>query len=286
MAGAAGTSGRRRTTFTIAFVGIVLVGSWCVVTAATGSTAVHSDRRASTPRRGADTVAGSAAGSAASSTAPLPTSPLSSAPGAPASVPVAPTPEVPATTIAVIPITTSPVAPVPSPSILPRSTAPPSAPVQTAPASSASAQVAVGLIAAVNQKLGHKDAIPSTLENVALLERWMANEGGLWADNPLNTSLNAAAYPHQRSAGGGDTGIPIFSSMTVGIDATAATLLANPSYAHILRVLRSGRASCLAFATAVVRSPWASGHYDHDPSGFCSGRITPTRPNHRRHRAR
>ncbi|HEY5023630.1 MAG TPA: hypothetical protein VII76_01525 [Acidimicrobiales bacterium] len=157
--------------------------------------------------------------------------------------------------------------------------------MQTASASSASAQVAVGLIAAVNQKMDHKDAIPSTVDNIDLLERWMANEGGLWADNPLNTSLNAAAYPHQRTAGGGDTGIPIFSSMTVGIDATAATLLSNRSYAHILRVLRSGTASCLAFATAVVRSPWASGHYDHDPSGFCSGRITPARRNHRRHRA-
>jgi hypothetical protein len=144
----------------------------------------------------------------------------------------------------------------------------------------------VSLIAAINQKSAGRVAIPVTGDNITLLGRWMANEGGLWADNPLNTSEGSAAYPHQRTASGQDTGIPIFSSMSVGIAATAVTLLSNPSYARILRVLRSGSASCLTFATAVVRSPWASGHYGHDPSGFCSGRITPHRRAHRRHRAK
>jgi hypothetical protein len=146
---------------------------------------------------------------------------------------------------------------------------------------SGTSPVAVSLISAINQKSGGKEAIPITADNVALLARWMANEGGLWADNPLNTSASSAAYPHQHTASGQDTGIPIFSSMAVGVEAAATTLLSNQSYARILRVLRSGRASCLTFATAVVRSPWASGHYGRDPSGFCSGRITPHRRAHK-----
>jgi hypothetical protein len=125
-----------------------------------------------------------------------------------------------------------------------------------------------------------------TADNIRLLGRWMANEGGLWANNPLNTSADAAAYPHQRTASGQDTGIPIFSSMPLGVQATVATLLSSGSYAHILRVLRSGSSSCLSFATAVVRSPWASGQYGHHPSGFCSGRIVPVREGQRHHRAK
>jgi hypothetical protein len=139
------------------------------------------------------------------------------------------------------------------------------------------AQVAAALIVAVNQSSGGRVSIPVTHDDVVLLGRWMANEGGLWADNPLNTSHGASGYPHQFSASGQDTGIPIFPSMSVGIQANAATLLANPRYARILHVLSRGTASCITFATAVIRSPWASGHYDHDPSGFCSGEIAPKR---------
>jgi hypothetical protein len=142
------------------------------------------------------------------------------------------------------------------------------------------------MISAINLEARGKVKIPPSADNVALLGRWMANEGGLWANNPLNTSLDSAANPHQRTSGGTDTGIPIFSSMNSGVEAAATTLLSNPSYARILRVLRSGKASCLAFATAVVRSPWASGHYDHDPSGFCSGRIVAVHRGHRHRRAK
>ncbi len=144
----------------------------------------------------------------------------------------------------------------------------------------------MNLISEIDRIENRNGAIPVTADNVSLLERWMANEGGLWANNPLNTSVNAAEYPHQRTANGQDTGIPIFSNMSTGIQATAATLLSNPSYARILRVLRSGSSSCQAFATAVIRSPWASGHYGHDPSGFCSGRIVAVRRGQRHHRAK
>ena len=149
-----------------------------------------------------------------------------------------------------------------------------------------SASVAAALIVAVNRQAVGRKAIPVTADNVSLLQRWIANEGGLWADNPLNTSHGAGGNPHQFTANGQDTGIPIFSSMSVGIEATAATLLSNPRYARILRALSRGTASCLAFANAVIKSPWASGHYGHDPSRFCSGLTAPRRGPGPRHHGR
>jgi hypothetical protein len=132
-----------------------------------------------------------------------------------------------------------------------------------------SAQVAQSLISAIDRQSGGRYDIPASADNVTLLERWMANEGGLWADNPLNTSLDAASYPHQ-----GKTGIPIYPSIAVGIQETAKTLLGNPVYAPILRALSSGTTSCETFAAAVIRSPWASSHYGYDPARFCGGSVT------------
>jgi hypothetical protein len=97
----------------------------------------------------------------------------------------------------------------------------------------------------------------------------MANEGGLWANNPLNTSLNSARYAQQIARGGQNTGIPIYPTMAVGIRETAKTLLGNHAYARILSVLRSGVAPCVAFAAAVIHSPWAASHYGHNPARFC-----------------
>jgi hypothetical protein len=156
---------------------------------------------------------------------------------------------------------------------------------RTAPAqvSGPAAQVARSLISAIGQR--SKLRLPASADNIALLARWIDNEGGLWADNPLNTSAGSASYPHQFTAGGQDTGIPIFPTMATGVEAATATLLSNHAYARILRVLRSGSAPCAAFAAAVIRSPWASGHYDHDRSGFCSGRIVAT-SHGQRHRRR
>jgi hypothetical protein len=180
-------------------------------------------------------------------------------------------------TSVIAPTTTTPPAASPAPADAPRTKQHATlSPVATVP-SPADAQAAVGLMAAINRQAGRQSAIPRTAENVSLLERWMANEGGLWADNPLNTSLDSAAYPHQFTTSGQDTGIPIFPSLASGLTATASTLLSNASYARILRILRSGRAPCLRFAKAVIQSPWASGHYHHDPAGFCSGRIVPVR---------
>ncbi|HYA69664.1 MAG TPA: hypothetical protein VED63_13110 [Acidimicrobiales bacterium] len=130
---------------------------------------------------------------------------------------------------------------------------------------------ALGLIATLDSRSAGEDRIAATARNVALIETWMANEGGLWADNPLNTSLDASRYPKQFTSSGTDTGIPIYPSLHVGIEETATTLLSNPAYADILAVLGRRSASCVAFAVAVIESPWAASHYGHDVSGFCSG---------------
>lgn len=153
-----------------------------------------------------------------------------------------------------------------------------------APESTQAAQVAAALIASVDQQAHGTRSIPVTPDNVSLVGRWIVNEGGLPADNPLNTSHGAGGYPHQFTTSGQDTGIPIFPTMAVGVAADAATLLSNPRYARILHVLAGGKASCMTFATAVIRSPWASGHYGHNALGFCTGDMTPKRVRGHRHR--
>ena len=143
--------------------------------------------------------------------------------------------------------------------------------------------MASALLVAVNKQLQRPKGIPATSVNVALLDHWFAAEGGLWANNPLNTSLDSAAYPHEFTTGGQDTGIPIYPSLGTGISMTASTLTGNPAYEPILRSLQSGHASCIAFANAVIRSPWASSHYYYDPVGFCTGQIAPVVRGHPHH---
>jgi hypothetical protein len=279
MGGRRTRSSRRWATMALAALGLVTVGSWCVVSAATGSTDLHAT--------GSAGLADALHPVRPNVTVPItiPPAPVadSMAPVTPSSL--APVDPPPAAVIS-IPRTPPSTAPLSSTPRQRRAPSHPAASPVMAPASSETARVAVDLISAINLQARGKVKIPPSAQNVALLGRWMANEGGLWANNPLNTSMGSGANPHQRTSGGADTGIPVFSTMNSGVEATATTLLSNPSYARILRVLRSGRASCLAFATAVVRSPWASGHYDHDPSGFCSGRIVARQRGHGHRRAK
>jgi hypothetical protein len=141
--------------------------------------------------------------------------------------------------------------------------------------STTEAQFALGLIAAITADSGGRYDVPATPANEALIEIWMVHEGGLWANNPLNTSLDAAAYPHQITSSGEDTGIPIYPDLSVGIAKTAATLLGNPAYQGILAALASGSGSCIAFGSAVVESPWAASHYGYDPGSFCPSGTQP-----------
>ena len=156
--------------------------------------------------------------------------------------------------------------------------------VAAAPSSARSSGVASALLVAIDKQLQRPKGIPPTSVNVALLDRWFAAEGGLWANNPLNTSLGSGAFPHEFTTDGQDTGIPVYPSLGTGITMTAMTLTGNPAYQPILRSLQTGHASCIAFANAVIRSPWASSHYHYDPVGFCTGAITPAVRGHSHHR--
>lgn len=129
--------------------------------------------------------------------------------------------------------------------------------------------VATRLIAAIDAGSDGRFSIRATLDNIGLLDSWMDNEGGLWANNPLNTSLDAVRYPAQFTTTGEDTHIPIFPDIQIGIDATATTLLSNHAYSGILWTLSEGTAPCRAFASVVMASPWAASHYGDDASRFC-----------------
>jgi hypothetical protein len=129
--------------------------------------------------------------------------------------------------------------------------------------------VATRLIAAIDARSGGRFSIRATLDNIGLLDTWMDNEGGLWADNPLNTSLDAVRYPDQITTTGEDTHIPIYPDIQIGIDATATTLLSDHAYSGILWMLNEGTAPCRAFAAAVMASPWAASHYGDNASRFC-----------------
>lgn len=222
-------------------------------------------------------VAGQAA--IASSGAPitpstLPPQPTTTAPPVTSVAPLVTTPVVPSTTSQTAPISRAPAAAPAGPAV---SATPASVPAQVA-------SVARGIIYAVDVRSGGRYRIAATADNVSLLARWMANEGGLWADNPLNTSLDAGSYPHQFTSAGVDSGSPIFPSMAVGIRNTASTLLL-PAYGKILAVLARGNAPCTVFATAVIRSPWAASHYGYDPGAFCNAAPSGSlKPGHRGHR--
>ena len=254
--------------------GVVLLGSWSVILTATGSTTARTSRSTNSPGYGGHTIASDV--TTPSTTTTIPPRPRPPAPGL---IPFATSSDVSGTASEVTPPTTS------QPSSTLRPTPRSAGPAQVGGETTETTNVAVSLLSAIGLESNGKNRIPVTANNISLLTRWMANEGGLWANNPLNTSHGSAAYPHQVTASGRDTGIPIFPTLASGVAATAATLLSNPSYARIVRLLGSGKASCVSFARAVIRSPWASGHYGHDPAGFCSGQIAPVRRSHRRHHA-
>jgi hypothetical protein len=283
--------GRKSAVVTVAAAAALLLGLVFVAAAATrASTSPHATATSEVPPHVGShsappameaTVPPTMAITIPPATEPVVLSPAPTTSAAsPTTNPASPTTNNPPTSVAL--------APVVAPAVTPALTRAPQAgrtagPAVAGLALTAAAQTALGLIAAISLQGNGRDPIPATQNNVGLLERWMANEGGLWADNPLNTSLEAASYPHQFTTSGQDSGIPIFPNLTSGITATATTLLSNPAYARVLRVLRSGSASCIAFARSVIQSPWASGHYGHDPTGFCSGRIVPNRRGHRHH---
>ena len=266
----------RSAVVTCAVVGAFVTGSWFVVSGATVPPPARATAPVVYPKNASPAPVSIAPGASAPSTIPAPTQPVVQSP-------MAPTTALGSSAPATLAPTTSPILAAPTRNTstthtkLPVPRRRPSPFPVAVPVSSGEATVAGSLIAAINEQANGRSPIPETADNISLLGRWMANEGGIWANNPLNTSHGSARYPHQFTSSGQDSGIPIFPSMSSGVTATAVTLLSNPSYARVLNLLRSGGASCVTFARAVIRSPWASGHYGHNPAGFCSGRIVPVR---------
>lgn len=115
---------------------------------------------------------------------------------------------------------------------------------------------------------------------------WERAEGGLQpehANNPFNTSLDSASYPHVPT-----TNIPEYPSIGVGVQKTSQTLLdSDPAYGYgaIVQNLRSG-GSLQDFARALTASSWAGSHYQGnaliqgilngaDPGGAAASGINP-----------
>jgi len=289
-------SGRRAVGVMIGAAAALVLGSYLVVASAT---AAPGGLRAGDPAP-SPTTSPAPSVAAAVTTIPV-TSPLSvPAPaGTEATTPLVTVPPAPASSApaATVPPVVSTTAPPPGtgavpttavPSVAPRALVAPGAghrhrgagrhagrgaTTSAEPSSAQADRVAAQVVAALNLQGRRSGRVPATGNNVALLARWIMNEGGLWADNPLNTSLDAGRYPHQFTSGGEDTGIPIFPTMAAGVRATASTLLSNSAYGRILRLLRTGTSPCLSFARAVIASPWASSHYGYDTSRFCAGSV-------------
>lgn len=96
-------------------------------------------------------------------------------------------------------------------------------------------------------------SVPITLNNIHNIERWMVaeNPSADWfhLNNPLNASLGT-------SSSDGTAG---YANLSVAGQETAA-MLTQSNMSGILDALIND-APAATFSTAVVQSPWASGHY-------------------------
>lgn len=99
---------------------------------------------------------------------------------------------------------------------------------------------------------------PVTAENLAAINAWQRGEGGIYENNPFNTTLKSG---HQ-VGGTNSAGVRGYDSPQAGIDATVRTLT-NGFYPNILSAFRKGD-SAKAVLEAVADSPWGSGRVPLD----------------------
>ena len=92
-----------------------------------------------------------------------------------------------------------------------------------------------------------------TPENVRFLDAWARAEGGSYANNPFNTTLQTGAQIGAPNS----AGVRGYASPQAGIRATIDTLL-NGRYSNILDALRQGSSAAQA-ASALASSPWGTG---------------------------
>jgi len=94
---------------------------------------------------------------------------------------------------------------------------------------------------------------PQTAANIASIEAWARREGGGGANNPLNTTLGMPGATDFNSVG-----VKNYASMSVGIIATARTLLGG-NYADVVAALKSGNGLCGRSFSGL--STWSGGGY-------------------------
>lgn len=94
---------------------------------------------------------------------------------------------------------------------------------------------------------------PQTQANIDSIIAWAHREGGGGTNNPLNTTLSMPGATDFNSVG-----VKNYSSMSVGVLATAKTILGG-NYSDVLSALRSGGGLCgQSFAGL---STWSGGGY-------------------------
>jgi len=94
---------------------------------------------------------------------------------------------------------------------------------------------------------------PITAANLRALNAWQQAEGGTYANNPFNTTLQT---PQQVGAAN-SAGVRGYATPQAGIQATIDTLQ-NGNYGGILSALRAGN-NPTAVAQAIANSPWGTG---------------------------
>lgn len=94
---------------------------------------------------------------------------------------------------------------------------------------------------------------PQTPANIASIEAWARREGGGGSNNPLNTTLGMPGASDFNSVG-----VKNYSNMSVGIVATARTLLGG-NYADVVAALKSGNGLCGRSFSGL--STWSGGGY-------------------------
>jgi hypothetical protein len=94
---------------------------------------------------------------------------------------------------------------------------------------------------------------PQTPANIQSIMGWIQREGGGGANNPLNTTLSMPGATDFNSVG-----VKNYSSISVGILATAKTLLGG-GYSDVVSALKSGQGLCGRSWSGL--STWSGGGY-------------------------
>jgi hypothetical protein len=105
----------------------------------------------------------------------------------------------------------------------------------------------------------------TTQNNVDNIRAWMSNENPTsnWnnRNNPLNASLGTSAAD----------GTASYSSLDVAATYTAKMI--NQSNMSAIKAALMANANRTDFANAVISSPWASSHYDHNVGRFTGASL-------------